>query len=163
MHDTITLMMMKMFLLILVSFVVLMSPYRMIMFAASIFSLAGGRLSGWSVLYQEIFFGFTAILYVSNSIANPLLFNIMAKRFRMKVVGLSRKLFVSMRKPAIMLDGNTNNSVNGCPTRRTVSNISQGSYAIRNSYPHINTNNNNKNSKHRGSYRESIQLSCHNV
>ena len=74
----------KMFLVVLVSFVLLMSPHRWLMFLSGIqYKLSGGAdTKGWSLLYQDAMVGVFSLLYLCNSIVDPLVYNIMAKRFR---------------------------------------------------------------------------------
>ena len=75
--------MVKMFVLLLVSFVLLMSPYRWMMFAGSVRALRGDQPAyGWALMRQSIIQGSFAILYVMNSVINPIIFNFMADRFK---------------------------------------------------------------------------------
>ena len=82
--------MMKMFILLLISFVLLMSPYRWIMFIRSVkVELKVDRPTGWGLLHEVVLIGIFSILYFSNSIVNPFLYNVMAKRFRSVCVACS--------------------------------------------------------------------------
>jgi len=96
----------KMFLVLLVSFVILMSPYRWYTFVSGLqyaMSSDEATTTGNARLVQKALLLAFSVIYASNSIVNPLLYNILARRFRRKVSNLYCKLkskFVNNRRPA---------------------------------------------------------------
>ncbi|XP_075257415.1 uncharacterized protein LOC142349615 [Convolutriloba macropyga] len=88
-----------MFLLVLVSFVILMSPYRWFMFTMGIkYILGPSQLTGYPLLARTLMLAIFPNIYVCNSIVNPILYNIMAKRFRLKVRNLFRKFRLHFKR-----------------------------------------------------------------
>ncbi|XP_063726315.1 pyrokinin-1 receptor-like [Symsagittifera roscoffensis] len=91
----------KMFAVVLGSFVVLMSPHRWLMFWVGVkFHVIDEEATpnqGWALINQTLVTGVCSIVYMCNSIVNPLVYNIMAKRFRQKVMTLLAKIRAYVR------------------------------------------------------------------
>ena len=78
--------MLKLFILLLVSFLVLMSPYRLFTLGMSILSYNFDFApEGWNLLYIQVTQWITTIVFASNSIINPILFNFLSTRFRLVI------------------------------------------------------------------------------
>ena len=75
--------MLKLFILLMVSFLVLMSPYRLFVLIMSLLSYnADFSPEGWHLFYIQLTQWVTTIVFASNSIVNPILFNFLSSRFR---------------------------------------------------------------------------------
>ena len=76
--------MLKMFILLMVSFLVLMSPYRLFALSMSLLSYnTDFSPEGWHLFYIQLTQWVTTIVFASNSIVNPILFNFLSTRFRL--------------------------------------------------------------------------------
>ena len=75
--------MVNLFVILLVSFFVLMSPFRLLTLFRSITECSlGQRVEGWERLILDISLPLSSVVFAANSIVNPILFNMLSSRFR---------------------------------------------------------------------------------
>ncbi|XP_075249527.1 thyrotropin-releasing hormone receptor-like isoform X2 [Convolutriloba macropyga] len=107
--------MINLFILLLISFLALMSPYRLLNMCLSIMhNLLGIYPSGWTGYRLDMGLWASSTVFAANSIVNPILFNVLSSRFRMKL----HKFFALILKKFKCMNGrdarrlNTDTSVN---------------------------------------------------
>ncbi|XP_063725817.1 uncharacterized protein LOC134853829 [Symsagittifera roscoffensis] len=104
--------MVNLFVILLVSFFVLMSPFRLLTLFRSITECSlGQRVEGWERLILDISLPLSSVVFAANSIVNPILFNILSSRFRQKS---ARKIAKVSRLFRICIDEGVLRRHNSC-------------------------------------------------
>ena len=79
--------MLNLFMLLLVSFLLLMTPFRLITLSMSIMhNLLHHYPTGYTALALTLSYRTSAVVFASNSIVNPILFNVLSSRFRQEII-----------------------------------------------------------------------------